>query len=288
VRLIDRLQRLGDAGALDRVLDLRTAAHPGRVDEQKTTSVALERHQDAVAGSAWLLARDHALLAQQAIDERRLADVRSADDGDADGAGFFALGRLRCEALQHARHELFAAAAVARGDGERLAEAEGVEVRGDHIGVEPLGLVECQGHGLARAAELARDELILWRKPGARVGDEYQPVRLLDCALRLGTHLRLDTARVLDEPTGIDDHVRDRAQPSKAVLAIARESGHIRDDRIPGAGEHVEQRRFTNVRPAYERDDGQHGGMAPASRRYGRGAGAALRLLSVAANGFAR
>src|SRR5256886_16317605 len=34
-------------------------------------------HQDAVAGGAGLLARDHALLSQQAIHQRGLADVRA-------------------------------------------------------------------------------------------------------------------------------------------------------------------------------------------------------------------
>ena len=139
-----------------------------------------------------------------------------------------------------------------------------MEVRGDHVGVEPFRLVECQGHRFARAAQLARDKLILGGEPRARIGDEYQPIRLLDGTLRLRTHLRLDTARVLDQPAGVDDHVRHGAEPPEAVLAIAGESGYIRDDGIAGAREHVEQRRLTDVRPAYERDDGQHDGTAPA------------------------
>src|SRR5262249_57012264 len=109
-----------------------------------------------------------------------------------------------------------------------------------------------------------------------------------DGGLRRGTHLRLDTAGVLEEPASVDDDVRHWAQSSEAVLPVAGESGHIRDDGVAGPGEHVEERRFTDVGPAYERDDGQHGGTARGARRYWGGAGAALRLLSATASGFAR
>ena len=94
VRLGDRLQGARDAGTLDRILDPRAAAHAGGVDEQEFAPVALERHQDAVARGAGLLAGDHALLADQAIDQRRLADVRPADDRDADRRGVVRLARI--------------------------------------------------------------------------------------------------------------------------------------------------------------------------------------------------
>ena len=59
----------------------------------KLAAVALEGHEDAVARRARLLARDHALLAQQPVDQRRLADVGAADDRDADGVDSFRLLR---------------------------------------------------------------------------------------------------------------------------------------------------------------------------------------------------
>ena len=70
MRLIDRLQRLGDAGALDHILDLGAATHAGGIDEHEVAPVALEGHENAVARGAGLLAGDHALLAQQPVDER--------------------------------------------------------------------------------------------------------------------------------------------------------------------------------------------------------------------------
>jgi len=80
-----------------------------------------------------------------------------------------------------------------------------MEVGGDDVGVEPFRLVEGQRDRLARAAQLARHEMILRRESGARVGEEYQAVSFCDGAFGLGTHLRFDAGRVLDQATGVDD-----------------------------------------------------------------------------------
>ncbi len=161
VRLVDGLQRLGNAHALDEVLDPGATSHPGGVDQQELAPVAFEGHQNAVAGGAGLLVRDHALLSQQAIHQRGLADVRAADDGDANGVGVGVRSRLRLEAGEHPLHELLAPPRVARGDGERLTQPQRMEVCAGDVGIEPVRLVEGQRDGLARAAQLARHEMIL-------------------------------------------------------------------------------------------------------------------------------
>ena len=144
-------------------------------------------------------AGDHALLAQQAVDERRLADVGAADDRDADRARVVVGLRARLEACEHVLHEVLAPLAVTGGDRERRTEPERVEIHRHDVGIQPFGLVEDQRHGLAGAAQLARHELVLRREAGARIGQEHEAVGLGDGALGLGTHLRLDAARVLDQ-----------------------------------------------------------------------------------------
>src|SRR5207244_11524771 len=139
------------------------------------------------------------------------------------------------------------------------AESERMEVRGHHVGVEPLGLVEDERDRLSGAAQLARHELILRREPGARVGEQQQPIGLGDRTLGLGAHLRLDAARVPRGPAGVDDDAGNRTHPAEAVLPVARESGHVRYDGVARCGEHVEERRLADVRPADEGDHGQHG-----------------------------
>ena len=85
VGVLDRLQRLDHRELLDGLEHLAAAAHAGGVDQRVTAPVALEVEVDRVARRAGLVERDHALLAEQRVDERRLADVRAADDGDLDG-----------------------------------------------------------------------------------------------------------------------------------------------------------------------------------------------------------
>ena len=141
----------------------------------------------------------------------------------------------------------------------RRAEAERVEVGRDGIGVESFCLVQRQRDRLARAAQLARDEVVLWREAGARVGEKYQAVSLEHRALGLRAHLRLDALRVLEQPAGIDNHVGHGPEATEAILAVAREARYVRDDGIACAGEHVEQCRLADIRPADQSDDRQHG-----------------------------
>ena len=98
VRLGDGLQRLRHREDFDFVFDLGAASHAGGVDEREIAAIALERHENAVARGAGHFAGDQAFVADEPIDQRGLADVGPADDGDADAAVlvlFF--GRRRSE-----------------------------------------------------------------------------------------------------------------------------------------------------------------------------------------------
>src|SRR5690606_28664623 len=81
-RVLDGLKALHDAEFLDGLADARAAANAGRVDQQKLLAAALARHEHAVARRAGLGRRDEPVAADEAVDQRRLADVRPADDGD--------------------------------------------------------------------------------------------------------------------------------------------------------------------------------------------------------------
>ena len=112
---VDGLQGLGDARLLDHILDLAATAHARGVDQGELAPVARERHEYAVAGGARHLARDHALLTDEPVDERRLADVGAADDGDADasiGCGVAIDGLGRVPAREDQIHEVATAVTV--------------------------------------------------------------------------------------------------------------------------------------------------------------------------------
>ena len=76
----DRFLRAGDADHLH----LSAAAHAsrlphaGRVDDAEAAAMPREHRVDGVAGRARHVADQHALLAQQPVDQRRLAHIRAA------------------------------------------------------------------------------------------------------------------------------------------------------------------------------------------------------------------
>ena len=78
MRMLDRLQRLRDADALDHIVDLRAAANPRGVDQEEIALVPPERHENAVSRGARLIARNHALLTEE-LDPGLFPRPRSRD-----------------------------------------------------------------------------------------------------------------------------------------------------------------------------------------------------------------
>src|SRR5258706_14515318 len=85
VRVLNRLERLDDRKLLDLFDDLAATANARGVDQRVRLAAALEIEVDRIARRAGLVERDHALFAEQHVDQRRLADVRPADERDARG-----------------------------------------------------------------------------------------------------------------------------------------------------------------------------------------------------------
>ena len=159
-----------------------------------------------------------------------------------------------------------------------LGQARAHENRRPQRQDQALGLVDGQKHGLAGAVQLARHKHILSGKPRARIREQHEPVRFLNRAFGLDAHLRFDADGVFDEAAGIDHNVGERSGAAVAVLAIARDTGHVRDDRIACPGQRIEERRFANVGTADDGDDGQHIGLTDP-------AGGGGSLLGAAAGG---
>ena len=80
---LQRPQRAHGRVLLGAAVGLGRPAEPGRVDEAHRPVGRLDHRVDGVAGGARHVVDDGALLAQEAVEERRLPDVRPADDGDA-------------------------------------------------------------------------------------------------------------------------------------------------------------------------------------------------------------
>ena len=270
---LDGLQRLDGAYLFDRVGDPCAAPQPGRVDEHERPPAALERNEHAVAGRPRRVVGDHPLLTQQAVDEGGFAGVRPAEDRDADRPPGFARTRPFLRLLRafggggrragfecEPPHEPPESPSVGGRHADRRVEAERVELHRRGPRVEPVRLVDREHHRLAEPPEAIRDRFVGRGPPRARVHDEQDPVRLVEGAAGLRTHPERDLLGIVREPAGVHHDEARPVAPGDAVPAIAGEPRPIPDDRVPGAGELVEQGRLSDVRPPHDGDDGKYGG----------------------------
>ena len=141
---------------------------PGGVDQRVAPAAALERHLDRVARGAGLVEGDDALLADQRVDQRRLADVGAADDGDARMAslGFFlALALLRGNPSRTTSISSRTPSPCAAEIGRGRAKAELVEL-GDRD-VASACLRSCSPRSRRVSCSLRRRSAIA-RSPGVR------------------------------------------------------------------------------------------------------------------------
>src|SRR3954452_23899853 len=257
VGALDRPLRAQRRVVLDRVLDLGLAAQAGGVDEDHPPAVDLERQVDRVAGRAGDVGDDHALGAEQAVDERRLADVRAAHDREADEVVVL-LGRLLLggQQLDDPVEEVARAEALGGRDRQRLAEAERVELGGGRDVGGGVGLVGRDDHRAAAPAAQQVGELLVARaQAAAGVDDEHRDLRVGE--RRLG--LLADRAR---DRVGIEEvhaaRVDEREAPAvplaRDLVAVAGDARALVHDRGPRAGQSVDERRLADVRIADDRD----------------------------------
>ena len=138
---------------LDPLALVALAPQPGRVDEHELALAAPQHRVDRVARRAGHLGDDRPLLAEQLVQQARLADVRPAEDRDADrlvaDRGLGGAGQRRDDRVE----QVAGAVAVQRGERDRVAEPEPVELERVHVAARVVDLVREQEHRLVRAAQ---------------------------------------------------------------------------------------------------------------------------------------
>ena len=158
-------------------------------------SPRLEHRVDRVARRPGDVGDDHALLAEQRVQERRLADVRPAEDRDADRL----VADDRLGPARQLRHDLVEQVAravpVQRGERHGVAEAEPVELDRLEVAARVVDLVREHDHGLAGGPQDRRELLVARRDPGPRVDDEEHEIGLVDRRARLSRDVSGRTAR---------------------------------------------------------------------------------------------
>jgi hypothetical protein len=231
------------------------AAKARGVDEDELPVTAAEDCVYGVARRARLVGDDHALLAEQRIQQARLADVRSPEDRDADRrvrdcgpAATRQPGNDRVE-------QVAGAVAVSRRERKRIAESEPVELERERVLIGIVDLVSDQHHRLVRRAQDLGELLVAGCDAGSRVGQEEHEVGLGYGRLRLLGDRARNRVRAGDVDTTRVDQQEPLAVPlADKLLPVARDARRLVHDRRARLGQAVDERRLADVREADDRD----------------------------------
>ncbi len=257
VRPLGCLQRPQLAVVLDPLPVLALAADAGRVDQPDSAVAPLDHRVDRVAGRPRLIGDDHPRTAQDRVQQRRLADVRTAQDRDAElvTQPLIVAGALdRVQPLDHRVQQVSGAASVHGRHRHRVAQSQPVQLQRIRLVSEVVDLVGDQQHGRARAAQDLRDLLVTRHQTGPGVDHQQHQVGLLHRHPRLRRHFGLHRRVVCDvEPAGVDQPERVAAPLAQRLGAVSGDAGHLMHHRPPRRGQPVDQRRLPGIGEA---DDG--------------------------------
>ena len=129
VRAIDSAEPSDHGVVLDILIDRALLTDARGIDHAITLAVALDNRVDGIARGTGDIAHDGAVIADHLIEERGLAGVRSADDGDAQRIGLVVLvARVLGQQGDDLVEQVAGAVAVQGGDGDGVTHAQGVEL----------------------------------------------------------------------------------------------------------------------------------------------------------------
>ena len=230
-----------------------------------------------------------AVLPDEPVEQRRLADVRPPDDGDARRARL--VRRPRCvldlgasaspstsapssarplgggNSDDHDVEQVAGAPAVQGADRVRLAEPEGEELPALVLAAVVVGLVGDDDDLVVAAAQPAGDDLVVVGHPDGAVDDEQHDVGVAHGGLDLAADLGLEVGAAGHPAAGVDDAERHAEPLGLERLAVAGDARAVLDDGRLLADDAVEQRRLADVGPA---DDGTTGGQGGHARSRAR------------------
>ena len=257
---------------LGRVVDPAAAAHAGGVDEHDRPVGRLDQRVDGVAGRARHVVHDRAVLADEPVEQRALADVGAADDGDArrrrgrrastarGESSTIDADLVGCSSSTGGKQgddlveQVAGAAAVQRADRIRIAEAERQELPAVVLAAVVVGLVGDQQHGRLDPSQPDGQRLVV-------VGDARSSASttnsttsaVVDGRLDLAADLRVEVVAAGQPAAGVDEQERDAEPLGLGLLAVAGDAGLVLDDGHLLADDAVEQRALADVGAADDR-----------------------------------
>ena len=227
--------------------------------------------RDRIARNPGLRAGQQAIFAQQAVDQGRLARVRTTDDGELErpckqrflvllvdfGLDLRRFG-LGADDRPEVVEQIGDAFAMFGTDRRRFAEAERKALEDARIALAALGLVGHQYDRNRLFAQPACDFFVERGQPDPRIEHEHGRIGAFEADLGLLAHATRQAFRILVfPPGGIDDLEFEPGNDGIAEAPVARDAGLVIDQREALADQTIEQRRLADVRPA----DDDHRGL---------------------------
>ena len=220
--------------------------------------------RDRIARQARFGSRDHPVLAQHTIDQRRLARIRPPDDCELQDRLFAFVDRLviivvryRAFEMRRQRIEQIAHPFVMLGRQlHRITKAERQGFKHSLLGGAALGLVGCKHDRTICRSQPTRDVLVKRYDTCPRVDHEQGNVCPGNCHFRLPAHsARQCTRIILFIPGRIDDSEIETRQMRIALTPVACNARTVVDQRQALADQAIEKCRLADVWAADNRDD---------------------------------
>gem|GEM_PF-4239642 len=268
------MARIGHGHALQLLGHIGALAHACGVDQADLADFLrlgigpLPIDRNGVTRNAGFRAGEQAVLAEDAVDESRLARVRTADDRQLERPAqqcflilFFRELRLfgleRFQVRQQRFEQVGNAHPVLGGERDRIAEAERIGLQHAAFAGAAFGLVGQHDHRHRRGAQPLADLLVQRRQPGARIDHEKCHIGGFQRRFGLLAHAAGKRFGLVVLPTRrIDDLEFQAEQFGIAEAAVARNARLVVDERELLADEPVEQRGLSDVRSADDDDLG--------------------------------
>ena len=206
IRPLHRSHGADDGVALNILVNLGLSPYARRVNEDILLSVVHHHRIDCVARRSRNVRDNHAVFAEQAVDDGTLTHIRFSDQRYLRALILFFFSLVdRREVCFDGFQEIADAETACGRDRNGIAAGEVIELVDIVLKLcEAIHLIDREHHGLLCAAQHVRDAVVRIRDTGSHIGQKDNHVRGVDGNLCLLAHgdeelisrLRLDTAGI--------------------------------------------------------------------------------------------
>ncbi len=262
----DGVERVGHGGSLELGLDAAAPAHAGGVDQAHRPALPFPFDADGVARDAGLGAGQHPLLADQPVEQGRLADIGPADDRQQQGPlgidrfvflvalGFLVFLGHRLDVPGQRLVQVAQALAVLGRHRDRIAQSQRVRLGQALLAGAALAFVGDHDHLVGALAQPAREALVERHDARPRIDQEQHGVGAVDRPLGEAAHARLQRLAARRLPARrIEQREGEVAELRRRLAHVTGHARRVVDDGAALADQAVEQRRLADIGPA---DDG--------------------------------